>query len=80
MVKQHKAYGDGRIWDDFQREYVAEVVGDLQLAISKNDLGSLRRSTLWIMDLIFPTGFTYEVNRAPSEAVHGGYMEGDRRG
>jgi hypothetical protein len=70
------AYGDGRKWDHHRRQSAADVVGVLQMGIAKDDLESLRKNTLWLMDVLFPTGFTYEVNRGPSESVHGGFMEG----
>lgn len=69
-------YGDGRHWNESQRNGTAEVIGYLQTNIAKNDLDQLRRNALWLVDLLFPSGFNYQVGRGPSETVHGGYMEG----
>jgi len=80
MAKQHKAYGDGRIWDETQIARVNDLLNLLRDDLDVNNLDSIRKNTLWLMDVVFPTDFTYTVNRGPSEDVHGGYMEGDRRG
>jgi hypothetical protein len=79
VTKIIKAYGDGRIWDDNQLQTTNKVIDTLIIDVQKEDLDRLRKDTLWLMDVLFPTGFSYKVNRFPSENVHGGLMEGDSK-
>ena len=76
MVSSKNAYGDGRRWDDNQIATAHDIINKLYDDLDQNVLEQLRKDTLWLMDVIFPTGFVYTVNRGPSEDVHGGYMRG----
>lgn len=71
------AYGDGRFWDAAHIATTHDIINNLYDDLDRNELGQLRKDTLWLMDVLFPTGFTYAVNRGPSEEVHGGYMHGE---
>jgi len=75
-----KAYGDGRVWDEHQVETTRDILSGLQAALAANNLGDLRGEALYLMDVLFPTGFVYDVNHGPSEDVHGGYMAGRKDG
>lgn len=72
-----KAYGDGRVWDNIQRHHVNDILNKIRDNLDKDDLEHIRKDTLWLMDVVFPTGFVYKVNRSPSEDVHGGMMYGE---
>lgn len=74
-----RAYGDGRIWDDSQRARVNDILNTMRGNLDEDSLALLRQNSLWLQDILFPTGFTYTVNHGPSEAVHGGWMEGEER-
>lgn len=72
-------YPDCRVWDDAQRRSVQTVLTQLQKdldTLEDEQIRKLRSDTLWLFDVLFPTGFTYKANRSPSEDV-AVYMHGD---